>query len=429
MAPSPGARQPTEPPEFSRAAQQHTDREADGGPAQQVQDEPSDSEAFSAPPSTAPPHQGSDPTPNGAASMTTDAAHPVDIRRRSVGRWIAVWFRAVVIPASRRADAALMGCAIVGGLIFGPTAMHPSDLTGLALHDLRVGAILAATWLLIFLPTARLLVRPPTAYLRSLPGAPRTALVLSGLALLILQLPWAALWIIGEGALGAAVVLATTFVVAGLAGLPPPRLRPTFPAWRRPFTALFAVHRRALRRRAGDALLRGAGLAILAGLAAGLWVRNNQLTGAPAAVLAASVIAVVVMPAQIGTALVTLGAHRETAWLAAATGISRTTRILSLASAVATIHLLAAAIASLAAMALSGPNPWLPLLTLATSLGTSLIAARTLLSAESSLTAPVRVVTGAVVAAALAIVCLATLDAAGAVAIIAVGAGLLARST
>ena len=394
MAPSPGARQPAEPPDFS------------------------------APPSTAPPHQGSAPTP----SRPPISVHST-VRRRSVRRWLSVWTRAVVVPASRRADAALMGCAIVGALIFGPTAMHPSDLTGLALHDLRVGAILAATWLLIFLPTARILVRPPTSYLRSLPGAPRTALVLSALALLILQLPWAALWIIGAGARGAAIVLATTIVVAGLAGLQSPRLRPTFPAWRHSITALFAVHRRALRRRAGDALLRGAGLAILAGLAAGLWVRNNELTGAPAAVLAASVIAIVVMPAQIGTALVTLGAHRETAWLAAATGISGTTRIAALAAAVATIHLLAAAIASLAAMALSGLNPWLPILSLATALGTSLIASRTLLSAESSPTAPVRVVTGAIVAAAIAILCLAMLDAAGALAIIAIGAVLLARST
>jgi hypothetical protein len=339
-----------------------------------------------------------------------------------------VWIRAVVIPALRRADAASMGCAIVGALIFGPTAMHPSDLTGLALHDPRVGAILAATWLLIFLPTARILVRPPIAYLHSLPGAPRTARVLAALALVVLQLPWAALWIIGEGALGAAIVLATTIVVAGLARLPSPRLRPTFPSWRRPGAALRAVHLRALRRRAGDALIRGAGLSILAGVAAGLWVRNNQLTGAPAAVLAASVIAIVVMPAQIGTALVTLGAHRETAWLAAATGISRTTRITALTTAVATIHLLAAAIASLAAMVLSGANLWLPLLTLAISLGTSLIAARTLLASESSPTAPVRVVTGAILAAAVAILCLATLDVAGTLALIAIGAALLARS-
>jgi hypothetical protein len=398
MAPSPGARQPAEPPEFTS------------------------NQAPTAPPD---PTVASFPTSNPAG---TDS--PVELRRRSVRRWLSVWIRAVVIPASRRADAAWIGCALVGGLIFGPTAMHPSDLTGLALHDLRAGAILAATWLLIFLPTARILVRPPAAYLRSLPGAPRTALVLCAVALVTLQLPWAALWIIGEGARGAAIVLATTIVAAGLAGLPSPRLRPTFPAWRRPLAALFAVHRRALRRRAGDALLRGAGLAILAGLAAGLWVRNNQLTGAPAAVLAASVIAVVVMPAQIGTALVTLGAHRDTAWLAAATGISRTTRITALASAVATIHLLAAAIASLAAMALSGLNPWLPILSLATALGTSFIAARTLLSAESSPTAPVRVVIGAVAAAAIAIVCLATLDAAGSLAILAIGAAaVLARST
>ena len=73
-------------------------------------------------------------------------------------RWITVWFRAVVIPASRRADAAMLGSAIVGAVIFGPTAMRPSDLTGLALHDPPVGAVLAATWLLVFVPDRKSVV-------------------------------------------------------------------------------------------------------------------------------------------------------------------------------------------------------------------------------------------------------------------------------
>src|ERR1043166_4600490 len=90
-------------------------------------------------------------------------------------RWIAAWTRAVVVPAARRAGAIWLGCAIVAAVVFGPTAMQPADLTGLALHDPGVGAVLGATWLLVFVPTARLIVRPRTAYLASLPGNPRAA--------------------------------------------------------------------------------------------------------------------------------------------------------------------------------------------------------------------------------------------------------------
>jgi len=343
-------------------------------------------------------------------------------------RWLTVWFRAVVVPASRRADAATLGCALIAAVAFGPTAMRPADLTGLMLHDARIGIVLTATWLLVFVPTARMIVRPPVGYLYSLPGDRRIARALAALALVVLQLPWLALWLAGEGALGAAVVAATTLAAAGLASLAPPRLRPTFPAWRRPVTALAAIHLRALRRRAGDALVRGAGLALLAGGAAGLLVRNNRLTGESAGVLAASVIAIALVPAQIGTALVTLAAHRDTAWLAASTGVSRATRIAALAAAIAAVHLAAAAIAAGAAMAISGVNPWLAVLAAATALGTALGGARVLLASEASPTAATRVVVGAIVIAALAVVCLAVLDAAGAVAIVAIAGAALVRT-
>ena len=342
-------------------------------------------------------------------------------------RWITVWFRAVVIPASRRADAAMLGSAIVGAVIFGPTAMRPSDLTGLALHDPPVGAVLAVTWLLVFVPTARMIVRPRTAYLDSLPGNPIAARAVSALALVVLQLPWLALWLIGEGWLGALVVATTTLAATGLASVPAPRLRPRFPAWRWPIAALAAVHLRALRRRAGDALVRGAGLSLLAGGAAGLLVRNNHLSGEPAGVLAASVIAIALLPAQLGPALVTLGAHRDTAWLAAATGISSPTRIAALVAAVAWVHVTAAAIAAITALVVAGANPWLPALAIATALGTSLAGARIVIASEASPTAPMRVVIGALISAALAVICLAAFDAAGAVALIAIALAALIR--
>jgi hypothetical protein len=303
--------------------------------------------------------------------------------------------------------------------------MRPSDLTGLVLHDPGVAIAFGATWLLVFVPTARLIVRPSAGYLYSLPGAPRTAQLIGAIALIVLQLPWIALWIAGEGTLGVAIVLATTLVVAGVARWQPPRWRPSAPAWRGSGAALRAIHVRALRRRAGDALVRGAGLSVLAGIAAGLLVRNNQLTGESAGVLGASIIAIVLVPAQIGSALVTLATHRETAWLTMSSGVARATRIAALAYAVAAVHLAAAAIAVVVALVVAGANPWLPIVALGTALGTALGEARAMLVHEASPTVASRVVVGAIMVTAAAVVCLALLDAAGALAIIAIGGSAL----
>jgi hypothetical protein len=355
----------------------------------------------------------------------TEMAEAPAVRRGGSSRWIIVWTRAVVVPAARRADATWLGCAIVAAVIFGPTAMRPSDVTGLALHDLGVASVLGATWLMMFVPTARLIVRPPVGYLCSLPGDRRAARAIAALALVGLQLPWLALWIAGEGVLGAGVVLATTVVVAAVAMWRPAPRRPRIPAWRRAFTALAAIHLRALRRRAGDALIRGAGIAVLAGIAAGLLVRNNQLEGAPAGVLGAAIIAVVVMPAQLGTVLVTLATHRDSAWLAASSGISPATRIAAVACARSVVHLAAAAIAVAVAMVITGGAPWLPVVALGTGLGTALGEARAMLVHEASPTVAVRVVIGAIAVTAIAVLCLATLGASGALAMIAIGASAL----
>jgi hypothetical protein len=333
-------------------------------------------------------------------------------------RWLVVWTRAVVGPAARRADAVWIGCAIVAAVLFGPTALHPRDVTELALHDPSVGVVLGATWLLIFVPVARGIVRPaPAAYLRSLPGAPRGARIVAALALVTLQLPWLALWVLGDGARGLAIVLATTGLAIGLAAWRPPSLRGRAPVWRGPGQALRAIHLRALRRRAGDAVMRGAGLAVLAGAAAGLLVRNNQLTGEAGGVLGASVLAVALVPARVGVALVTLAAYRDAAWLAASTGIAPRTRIAALVHAVGVVHVAATLIGLVAATAIAGGNPWLVGISLTVALGTALGEARAIVAAERAPSAPSRIVIGAIVVVAVAVVCLSLLDAAGAAAL------------
>src|SRR3954465_10285204 len=104
--------------------------------------------------------------------------------------------RAALGPALRRAMALWVGAAILGAVIFGPTGMRPSDLTGLALHAPPVGLVLGTIWLLVYLPIARAIVRADEArYLRALPGPRRSAILASAAALVVFQLPWLVLWI------------------------------------------------------------------------------------------------------------------------------------------------------------------------------------------------------------------------------------------
>jgi len=317
----------------------------------------------------------------------------------------------VIVPATRRAAAVWVGSALVGALIFGQNAMHPSDLTWLALHNLGVGGVLGLTWLLVFVPTARLLIRGDGAsYLRSLPG-PRLAAKGIGLAaLVVLQLPWLLLWTIGEGAVGLGVVAAGTVAIVVLASWKPPVMRATWPGWKADGTALRAVHLRALRRRAGDALVRGAGLSILAGAGAGLFVHNNELVDMDAAVVGASVMAVVLVPAEVGVLLVILTTHRQTAWLASSLGISQATRLAAVVYAIALVQLAATVIAIGAVALVSKPDHgtllWIAGTSLAVALGSSLGCARVLLSAEDSPTVAARVVVGSTAIAALAVLCL-----------------------
>jgi hypothetical protein len=132
--------------------------------------------------------------------------------------WLDVWIRAVIVPATRRALPVWIGAGITAAVIFGGTGMHPHDLTQLALHMPMVAMGLGVTWVLLFVPTARLLVRDDaTTYLRSLPFAPWPPRVLAVLALLVLQLPWLVLWLVGEHVVGAALAVVLTPIICVLA--------------------------------------------------------------------------------------------------------------------------------------------------------------------------------------------------------------------
>jgi hypothetical protein len=348
-------------------------------------------------------------------------------------RWMAVWTRAVIVPAVRRAGALWIGAGVVAAVVFGPTGMQPRDLTALALHVAPVGVALAFTWLLLFLPTARVIVRAEAAtYLRALPR-PRLAPALTAAgALLVLQLPWLTLWLLGAGSRGVALVVGWTLVIVLVARWRLPRRRVTWPRWRSGGRALAAIYARALMRRAGDTLVRGVGLALVAGIAGALLIHNNGLAGAPAAGLASTAIVIVLVPCWAGVMMPLIDAHRASAWLVAALGISSLTRVVALASCVVATYALAASIACLTAAAMVRDPSTITALAgvvLTTAIGAGLCATRLLLWADRAPTAAsARAVVGAILAAAVAVLALALFGAVGAVATCAIGAIAIAST-
>jgi len=237
--------------------------------------------------------------------------------------WMRAWTRAVIVPAFRRASAVWLGAGLASSLLFGGNGIPPRVITGLALHVPIVAITLGITWMLLYVPTARILVRQDAAsYLRSLPGPRAWPFVAALLAIIALQLPWLALWIAGEGVSGIAVVVAVTLPILAIAAIPARPARARRVQWKTLIGALSGVYLRALRRRAGHALVRGVGLAVLAGCVGGLFANNNALAGMRAATMASAVIAIVLVPGWAGALLPLVEAHRSSAWLARTLGAS-----------------------------------------------------------------------------------------------------------
>ncbi len=317
----------------------------------------------------------------------------------------------------RRALGVWIGCGIVAAVLFGPNGIQPRVLTGLALHEPAAGAVLGATWLLLFVPVARVLVRADAAvYLRALPHGPTWPLAAG--ALLGLQLPWLALWILGDGVRGLAIVGALTIVMIPLAAWRPIRRRAIVPVWRSGERAFAAIYVRAVVRRGGDALVRGIGLALLAGMTGALVVRNNHLTGAHGAALASAVIAVVLVPAVLGMLLPLAEAHRSAEPLAASLAVA--TRG-ALACVVAGAFAVAAVVAGALAAIVAHDVLVVPVV-VATAVGCGLFVTPALAKQ------PMNIVTTAVVAAALAILWLGWLGALGCLVCVTTGVVALARA-
>ena len=338
--------------------------------------------------------------------------------------------RAVIVPSARRALPVWFGAGIVGAVIFGGTGMHPRDLTQLTLHTPAVAVLLGVTWLLLYVPVARLLVRDDaTRYLRSLPHRSPTAIVVG--ALLVFQLPWLALWGIGEHALGLALATAFTPIIAIVAVW---RARPPRAAtgrWTGAATGLIRIYTRAVIRRAGDALLRAIGLALLAGGAAGLFVRNNQLAPQAAGVLASAVIAVVLLPGWVAALLPLVEAHRASAWLAQSLGISERMRVAVLCWTIWKLYVGATLIAmGPAAILLADPLTIVAVAGTALGMATAVavLVTRLIVWAERSVVVAARVVLAAIVGSAIAVIFLGWLGSTGIAALVAIAALAWGRS-
>jgi hypothetical protein len=269
--------------------------------------------------------------------------------------WLGVYARTVVTPAYRRVAAIWVGCAFVAAVAFGGNGIWPRDLRAMAFaKPATIGLVLVGIWILVYLPVARMLVRAePARYLLALPHGRTGPIVVVGAALIALQLPWLMLWIDPRGLV---VIAATSAILVGLSLIRAPLPSFAWPGWRSTVAAYGGMYRRALARRAGDAIVRGLGLAALAGIVGALFVRNNAMSGVAGATLGAGVATIMLVPARVGTLAVLADAHRSSSWIAASTGVSRS---IPLAITLLVVHVVSALLAVGAAMLIAPNGYWL----------------------------------------------------------------------
>ncbi|MEZ4364452.1 MAG: hypothetical protein R3B48_30025 [Kofleriaceae bacterium] len=264
--------------------------------------------------------------------------------------WIAAWTRAVAAAAWRRTAAVWTAVAVLAGVVMGPTGLLPADVVALLVGSTAAACLLGGLWLALLHPTARTLARGEEArYLRCL-AAPRVAPALPWLTLAAMHAPPLALFAAaGRWRLGAAVWLGLTAASFALAKVELPRRAPRPLAWRAPGQALRAVITGRLL--ADDGLLRGVAFAALAGLGAGLMIRNNQLLGASASTLGLGTIIVLGTPAWAAVTQPAARAHHRVAAVCFTAGMPAGTWLASLAlvlaATLAVLFGLAAALAAL----------------------------------------------------------------------------------
>jgi hypothetical protein len=305
------------------------------------------------------------------------------VRGRSAIALAQILGRTAGRAAASRATPLYLGLLLVAGTIFGGNGMAARELTLLADHQAVGRLVLLALWLVPTLPVARaLLVSPSARFVRVYPVSWITAAVLLAAGLALVEGPWIALWLAGDGLIGglAAGIAAMTghalligrprrwyevvaalgwlgglaigtrswglFGVAALAlglrrswiGVHEPRYRgeEAMAVPRQSALALAVCYLAVLLRRERPLLWRWA-LAVLLGMGiATLAIRNNQVTE-PDHVLAVSL--AVMSPTLVFGALGVGGAvmrvERHARWLLEVSATSRPVRLLGAALALA----------------------------------------------------------------------------------------------
>lgn len=267
--------------------------------------------------------------------------------------WVRAWLRAVALPAWRRAAAVWASLAIIAAIVMGPTGLMPGDVVDLLLHNPRAAALIAALWVSLFHPVARILVRAEAArFLQSLP-APRLASQLPLASLAVMQLPPLLLFWAGEEAGWGLAVWGGCIAISYLATqlrLPP--RRPRALRWTSPGHALRAVL--ASRLLTDDALLRGFAFAGIAGIGASLMIRNNQLVGPAASTLGLGTVVVLGTPAWAAVIQPLAVTHRRIWPLCTSAGMSPATWLAGLAVVLTVTLMGLCAVAALIAAAFGG---------------------------------------------------------------------------
>lgn len=118
--------------------------------------------------------------------------------------------------ALRRGLPLHLGVVGAGLVVFGGNGLHPATIVAATERSSVFRFSLCAAWALLTLPAFRaLFATPATFFLRTLPVARWRVLSLQLSMVLILELPWIALWAFGGGLVAA--IAATAVVVAGRA--------------------------------------------------------------------------------------------------------------------------------------------------------------------------------------------------------------------
>ena len=181
--------------------------------------------------------------------------------------------------------------------------------------------------------------------------APRYAPRVWTLALLLfMQLPIAVLCIVAGAYAHAALLTVAGAALLGItATLQLPARTPATPVWRSRVRAQLAIWARGVWRNSGASLLRSAGFVALAGLAAGGFIRANQLRGNEVSTFGATVLYAGLVPALApllaelvnvrmrmrawDAALGMIGLQRQVAWVVACSGL--VTSLVALAAMIA----------------------------------------------------------------------------------------------